>query len=176
MKICVDLDDTLVESNIITDTIKYFDLDFKREDIKSWDMLELPDYCRKEIYRRFKLPEYMCNLNPCRNAVQTINKWVAQGHTIFCLTSRALTIEKETKEFVNNLFHEIKETFVVNGSKTKTLNELKPDLYFDDGPHYVLESINLGINTVMISNKHTPYNHSLRDSIQWIKKISDYKI
>jgi hypothetical protein len=100
---------------------------------------------------------------------------VDNGHTVFCLTSRASTIEKQTKSFVKRLFPEITETFVVNGSKTKTLKEIKPDIYFDDGPHYVLESTNLGIFTVMISNRFTPYNHSLRGSIDWIKKIADYK-
>lgn len=173
MNICCDLDDTLFESNVIMDVVNQYGLPYKREDIKTWEIVELPEYCRMEIRKRWKLPEYMCNLKPCENSEEKIRKWHNEGHKIFCITSRDLSIEKETKNMVRKHFPGITETFVVNGSKNKVLSEIKPDLFIDDGPHYVIESINLNIKTVMISNNHTPYNHFLRSSIYWKKKVAD---
>ena len=168
--ICVDLDNVLFEADVNKDTIKEFGLDTIQY---TWDLLEIPEYCRTEIQKRFKLPKYMCNLRPCEFAINKVNYWINQGYEIICLTARALEIENETKEMVKKHFPNIKETIVVNGSKLEKLKEIKPVLFIDDGPKYVMESIKLGYNTIMISNQHTLYNHYIRDKVKWVKKIAD---
>lgn len=170
--ICLDLDNTLFEADVITDTLKEFNLDIKQS---SWDLVEVPEYCRKIIEQRFKESKYMCNLNPCENAINKVEQWINNGFEIICLTARSLDIERETKRMVQKYFPGIKETIVVNGSKIKMLSEIKPVLFVDDGPKYVLESLKLGYNTIMISNKFTLYNHELRNKVNWKTKLANIK-
>ena len=115
----------------------------------------------------------MCSLRPCELAVNKVEKWYGEGFDIICLTARSLEIERETIQMVQKHFPWIKDTIVVNGSKIKKLAEIKPVLFVDDGPKYIEESLKLGYNTIMISNKYTLYNHSLRNKVKWVKKIHD---
>lgn len=176
MNIVFDLDETLFESNVIIDVINKYNIPLTRSDIKTWDLVEVPEFCRKEIKERWSLPDYMCNLKPCNGAKQMIYELYRNGHELYCVTSRDSKIERETKEMVRKVFPEIKETFVVNGPKIEKLNDLNAELFFDDGPHHCIDANCNNIPTIMISNRHTPYNHHMRNSIKWIKKIADINI
>ena len=176
MNIVVDLDDTLFESNVIMDVVNKYRLPFQRSDIKTWELFELPEYCRVEVRKRWNQQKHMCRLIPCEDAVETINTWSNNGHHLYCVTSRSKKIEKETKKMVSHWFPTIKNTYVVEGSKVEILKELKPDLFIDDGGHHMLDALQLNINVVLISNKHTPYNHDYRSYIPWKPRIADIKL
>lgn len=174
MKIVVDLDDTLFMNDVVINTTKEFGYTFTRSDIKTWNLQEIPQVCKDEIHRRWKDVNYMCTLLPVENSQNIIKQWSIQ-HQIYCVTSRKKCVEHSTKIMVKHYFPEIIETYVVEGSKINTLKKIKPDLFIDDSP-YIVDAIKIGINSIMISNKYTPYNHYLRNSVKWVKSLKDIVI
>lgn len=74
MKVCIDLDDVLFDNNAVMTVVNKYRLPFKRSDIKSWGMYELPEFARKEIYDLFVNEEFMGNLKPIVK-IEKLYKW-----------------------------------------------------------------------------------------------------
>ena len=60
----------------------------------------------------------------------------------------------------------------VNGhTKIETIKKEGVDLVIDDSPIVIEECLEAGIDCVMISTRKTPYNHHLRDKVQWARNL-----
>ena len=55
--------------------------------------------------------------------------------------------------------------------KVDVLKQIKTDLHFDDSPHVVADCIRDGVNIAMISNETTPYNHHLRNRVNYYSDL-----
>lgn len=92
---------------------------------------------------------------------------------VFFVTERLLKQPKKTFKQLRRAG--IKCTFnqVVDkdGLKSDILQELKPDMHFDDSPYVIKGCIKRSVPVVMISNKSTLYNHDLRDKVEYYPNL-----
>lgn len=161
MNIWLDCDNTLFNCFVVDRVLKDLKSPIKKVDVKSWELYELPEDVRQEVLKRFTLKEYMCNLQPIKGGYNKLLEWYAHGHKLNCITSRSLKIKYETEEMIKNTYPVIEKIIVIDGGdKTQYLKQENADLFIDDNPTHVKNSINAGIQSVLISNKNTQYNHS----------------
>ena len=87
---------------------------------------------------------------------------------VLFVTQRRLKQPKKTFEQLKNagIICRFNQVFDKDGDKADILQELKPDIHFDDSPHVVAGCIEKNVPVVMISNNATLYNHHLRDSVE----------
>ena len=167
MNIGLDLDDVLIDVHIIQSVIDDYNLDLTMDDIKHWDLRDLPKDAREETFRRFKDAHYNCDrVKPIEGVSETLRTWKRQGHKLIVITSRPKEIALETIDMVQNKFPDVDKVIVANhGEKKKYMIEEHLDMFVDDAPKYIHEANEAKIPKVfLISNKHTPYNHEYRDS------------
>lgn len=158
MRIALDLDDTLFQLSIVSRVLREMKLNIKREDIRSWRMIEVPENAREEIFRRFKDSKYMCHLRPTKGTRAKLTKWANEGHKLICITSRYTGLTQETIAMVNRWYPMISEIYVVGNNKEDILKETKADLLIDDGTQNIKDAQRAGVRAVLIINEKTPYN------------------
>ena len=73
------------------------------------------------------------------------------------------TFEQLRNAGINCCFDQVID---MDGDKADILQDLKPDIHFDDSPNVVAGCIERKVPIVMISNNATRYNHHLRDSVE----------
>ena len=185
MHFLFDLDETLVKGDIIK-TVS-LDMYFKGElyrvysgrDISSYNLTGLPENLKEKVLDAFINPKFVYLKQVINEAYNFLCCLQLYGHSISILTSRSLSIQKETIDFINTKFPRINflnVEFCTNSSitadarisKKEKLLHLKPDFYFDDAIHYCNESANLGIETYLISNNYTGWN--------WNRYDLDYRV
>lgn len=98
-----------------------------------------------------------------------LNELMAQpDKDVLFVTQRRLKQPQKTFEQLKNAGINCLFTQVIDkdGDKADILQELKPDIHFDDSPNVVKGCIEKSIPVVMISNNATLYNHHLRDCVE----------
>lgn len=178
MKFLFDLDETLIQGDLISNTSAGLlknglcDRLYTNRDIHNYDLKDLPDLVRERVLDNFSDPEYVWYKFPIPGAYYFVRELETQGHDIGIITARPQPIQSETKRFIQARFPHVTWTIGVNfvndnermgaeemPSKLQLLRQLGPNYYFDDNVDYCIESKKLGIDTYLISNKHTPWNH-----------------
>ncbi|MFW6219782.1 MAG: hypothetical protein ACOC1O_01575 [bacterium] len=165
MNIGLDLDNTLIDTNIVQDVLdEYGVVDITYKDINHWDLRELPPDIRLEVFKRYKIPEYNCNVNAIKGVKRKLNIWKRLGHNLIIITSRPTEIENETIDMVKKLFPCVDKVIIVpNKEKKQTLISENIDVFVDDAPHHIDEAIDAKVKYIyLISNKHTPYNYEYK--------------
>lgn len=82
--------------------------------------------------------------------------------------------EETFKQLQRAKIHLPKEKITVTGhSKLEEFQKQQIDLVFDDSPHIIEECLANDIDSVMISNETTPYNHYLRNRVLWKENLVD---
>ena len=177
-KIAVDIDDTLFVNNMVPDIIKEFGLPITTH---SWDLHELGEIVLKELYNRFVLPKYMCELKPFDGAIDKMDYWNEQGYKICCVTARKPKIQPETLEMVRRYFPYVEDVycaesfkseyhdhkgfvshprFALDAGKNAALVANNCHVIIDDGGHNIEASMRVPwIKRYLISNPSTFYNH-----------------
>lgn len=164
MNICIDFDDTLVYSKICKYASQILGYNYSRKDIETWDLQPFPKNLRDLMYKMFSINYYMNDtIKPIEGSQETVKKWLENGHKVYIITARVKQIREKTIEKVNELFPGITGLRFVdfNESKVSILKELNADIWIDDAPHGIKDSLNAGIKTIMICNEYTKYNHDL---------------
>lgn len=168
-KIALDIDDTLFFNPIVPNVIKEFGLDVT---VHSWDMHELGEDVLGILYKRFLMPEYMCNLEPTEGTIEKVHSWHEKGYRMVGLTARKPIIQNETREMVKKYFPYIEDVFcageyrtdnpahpIMNKGKNIALVKEGCHILIDDGGHNIEASLHLPwMKRYLISNEHTSYN------------------
>lgn len=179
MRIGIDLDTTLIKLPCIDIASEELGYKFKEQDNLDWNFSIFPENLRQRVYQMFSDPEIMCDkITPLEGSQNKIKEWKEAGHEIILITARVSEIRPKTIEMVNHFYPEIENINFVgfNESKLNLMLELELDIWTDDSATGVLDSLNLGIKTYMISNKYTKYNWHLRDRVEWFKAVKDISL
>jgi uncharacterized HAD superfamily protein len=162
----VDLDSTLIETHAASAASMELGYDgYKDQDVLHWNHLNFPEDLRKKIMEYFTNPTFMCDqAKPIEGAQETITRWSKAGHSIVLITARSEPLREKTIEMVKRLFPEISDINLVGmeQSKKSVMLSKKIDFWVDDAQSGVLDSMSLGISTIMVSNKYTKYNWPLK--------------
>ena len=180
---CFDLDEVLVKYDIITQASRILMVDgvidkiYTNKDITSWELAGIPEIVKTKTYELFSNPEYaVWKKKPIPGVELFLDYLQFKKHELHILTSRPECCHNDTYEFVKKVFGtNIKTTCVSDPGKSKLHNLaiINPDYYFDDNITFCEESRLLGINTYLISNEYTPWNHKLiHGDITRIKNVA----
>lgn len=190
MKFIFDLDDTLVAGDVIESvatkmyTEGKIDRIYTNDDVRAYDLTGLPDNLKERVKEKFADPEMVWIKRPIPGATYLLHYLEYFGHVTGIVTARPVSVKKETQKFIKARFSEISFalglTFVNSQncidmknvpSKYETLKQLDPDFYFDDNIQYCLQAADQGIRTYLISNKFTPWNHTVKNDENFNSKV-----
>lgn len=166
MNIGVDLDSTLIETHAAAAAAKDLGYQIHNKDVTKWNHLNFPEDLRKKIFEYFCDEDHMCNqAKPIERAQETISRWTSEGHNIILITARIEKIRESTTKMVNRLFPEIKDINFsdFNGNKKSLLLSKNINLWVDDAPHGVIDSLDMNIPTFLVSNSFTKYNFDVKN-------------
>lgn len=177
MRIGIDLDSTLIKLPVYDIVSQEFSQDIKEEHNKDWHLTVFPDQIRHRIYQLFADPVAMCEkVEPLEGTYEKLVDWcLFENHDIILITARSLAIGRQTIKMVERFFPMIKDINLVGlgSSKEGVFKSKFIDVWIDDNPYDVIMARDLGIKTVLISNKYTKYNHHIRDRVEWVKAVKD---
>ena len=184
MKFCFDLDETLVKGDVITQASRILlvegkcDKIYTNRDVTTWDLAGIPKAVKEKTLELFNDPIYAVHKKKLIPGVQIFVNFVKScGHEVYILTARPESCWEDTIKFIGKTFGDdvFKSVNCVNGgfaSKLPALAKINPDYYFDDNIGFCEESRKLGINTYLISNEYTRWNHKLvHEDIKRLKNI-----
>lgn len=186
-----DLDDTLVSGDIIADVSAKMVKDnlinklYSNADITNYDLRDLPENLKDRVKRAFADPEYVWIKKPIVGSYYFLYYLSMTEHEIGIITARPASTTGETIRFIHARFPGISFKLgihIINNNnqidmtniptKEDKLKEIQPDFYFDDNQDYCMQSHNLGIETYLVSNKQTPWNHDFATQL----KLTNHKI
>ncbi len=176
--ICCDLDSVLVIPPAIEIASEDLGYDYNETHVSHFDLAMFPEDMRQRVFRYYTDPVIMCEkVRIIEGAQDKIKQWKSEGHKIYVITARDHSLYDQTWEMVYKNFPEMDDVFLVGvlGNKNPALEELSCDLFIDDSPSNVTNAIEIGIKSILISNKYTKYNHQLRDSgkVKYYKSIGE---
>lgn len=181
MNILFDLDDTLLTGDIVAAVStrlfneKKINKIYTNKDIKSYDLLNLPEFVRTAVCEAFNDIELAVNNKiPMKGVSYFIEYLYLKGHSLGTLTARPQKLKDATIKYLQNTFN-IKwklgnyfcnkydtMNMTTLPDKASILRSLNPDLYYDDNYDYAKESCEQNIKTILISNNHTPWNNNIK--------------
>lgn len=179
----IDIDNTLFYIPMIEYVNGKYGTDYRHFDIKDWNLTDFPEHIRQDVLAQFKNPEFMCQLRSLPGAFQTIRDWHAAGHKIFVITKRDFSIRRATEAMIDREFLGLVEEvgFVGDDNKKAALRYYRITDFIDD--FCVDDGLDLNINTWMITNETTVYNHSKRtdsrlnqaESLRHVRLLNDHR-
>lgn len=191
MKFLFDLDDTLVKGDIIQLVStkmfveKKLDKIYTNADVSSYDLSGLPLVLSSKVKSEFANPEHVWAKSPIPGANYFLSYLERCNHQIGIVTARPVTTKKETEKFLKARFNGINfdlgiwfanhknEIDMVNmPNKTTVFYKINPTYYFDDNVEYCEAAQAMGIKTFLLSNKHTPWNHTKAQEKEFSKRIN----
>lgn len=192
MRFAFDIDETIVKGDIIPQACDIvlaeghkLDKLYTEADCADFGLSNFPQVLREKIFDMFSDPKYAVWEKVLIEGVYyflyTLHK---MGHEIYLVTSRPASTHEASRKFfnqklpfINGLFFSNQQLISVDGvSKSKILELLGPDVYFDDAPVYVEEAVSMGIETYMVQNKRTSWNHSHKTKAQKIKNPAYFPV
>jgi hypothetical protein len=165
LRIGVDLDSTLIKMKAVEIASKQLGYPFTDKNAVVWNHHNFPEDLRAKIFSLFEDPKIMCeNAWPIEGAQTRITQWTRAGHEVILITARNQSLHEGTRALVREHFPEITDVNFVGQTESKKslMSEKKLDLWVDDAPHGVEDSLSLGIETYLISNNYTKYNWGAR--------------
>lgn len=152
------------------------------EDFTDWDFKNFPKHIQDEVFYAFRSTEFMCKTKSFWGNYSTLRDWKLEGHKIFAITRRASNLYSKTGMQLDNQYPNIFEDMIFvrpNESKAKFLKSVGATIHIDD--YDVLDSVDSGINTWLITNDKTRYNWHLRsnpflnqaESLMYVKGVSN---
>jgi len=162
----IDIDNTLFYIPIVEYVNEKFGESYNHYDISDWSFSNLPEHIRQDIFQQFKNPDFMCRLHSLPGAFSTIRDWHSAGHRIFLITSRDFSIRRQTEDMIRKEFLDLVEEvgFVGHDNKKAALKYYRITDFIDD--YCVEDGLELKINTWLITNEKTVYNHSKRTDMR----------
>jgi deoxypyrimidine-specific 5' nucleotidase type C protein (NT5C) len=174
--IALDLDGVLCGLKVVDVASELLGFNHKEEHSTDWNMMCYPEELRLKIIQFFSDPVVMCDkVKIIPESQKKVKEWFDKGYDLHIITARVPEIRFKTLEMLDTHYPEIKKIHFVNFNESKKdkLREINPDLFIDDNPDNVLTSMELGINTLMVSNKFTKYNHMTRHKVKYINNLME---
>ena len=175
MKISFDLD------NVIFDLMPTYKLAFQRAGKK---FIKPTDYDIEKIYDADicqKLAEIWADdilyTMPVldKKIPYILNNLMARpGIEVCFVTERRLKQPEKSFQQLKNagINCKISQVYDMPGLKSDILKDLvKPDIHFDDSPKVVKGCLKRSVPIVMISNDSTPYNHHMRNQVEYYNNL-----
>ena len=188
-----DMDETLTMGDMVAESSKEMldegklDKVYTSADIRSWNMKPLPQELIDRIVVNFKDPEKaVWSRKIIQGVYYFISTIKATGHFAYVITSRPSSLQKETRKYLSYHFKDmIDNVFFTNPSddvpkddpptKIDALKLVGPDVYFDDNLEYCKQALSLNIDTYLITNKRTPWNHKdIPENLKTLKCLSHF--
>lgn len=169
MRIAIDLDNTVFDTTrMIRDICTRHGVDFNMMNI--YDVYQcFPKNVADEIMHAFDSPELrnMPVLN--KKIPQTLNCIINRPDTdIYFITERPIaTADMDIGQLERAKIKCDKNKIVNYKPKIDALRNYGINLCFDDSPIVVADCLAHNIDVAMISNEDTPYNHHLRDRVEF---------
>lgn len=159
MNIVFDLDNTMFHNDIVDNACA----DNGLERTSRHDLTDLPQHVQERCWAEFKDANIMGSFKPLKGAEGLDVFLEKQGHTIYVVTARSLSLKDATVEMVKRHFPAIKEEnilLVESYSKGEVYEQIKADVVLDDHALHIHQAIDVGVpHAVLISNDKTRYNH-----------------
>lgn len=162
----VDVDNVLFRIPTIEYINSQFNTNYTYDDMKDWSFSNFPKDIQDEVFRAFRSPDFMCRTKPYWNNYCTLRDWHLEGHKIYAITRRAFNLYNKTEQQILNHYPNIFQGMIFvkpNESKAKFLKGIDADIHIDD--YDVEDSVMAGIETWLITNEETKYNHHLRNNL-----------
>lgn len=174
--IFLDLDNVLIVPNFMEVASERLGTDISEEDITVYDFANFPENVRKVIFECFNDPEIMCKNY---KIIEGVKEWVAEqakNHNVYIITARNESVKDATLALIHEHFPDVLSVFFEN-RKSETMNLYDNVLFVDDSPGNILNALDSGIESVLVSNKYTKYNHHLKqnNTIKHVKTIAEIK-
>lgn len=186
MNIALDLDQVLVDLPAVETASEILGLkpSFSQFDVKTWGYSDFPAVLKDKIYELYRDPGFMFNeARPISGVREKLWSWKAQGHKLFVVTSRFLSVKKATEKFVSNVFPQIDDVYISlfpSDRKTLDLVHCCADVFVDDNPKYIKQLNGYPMDLYLVSNDGTKYNHWFASSDELgfglIKSIADINL
>lgn len=165
MNIGIDLDSTIIKMRAVELASKSLGYPFTDKNAVVWDHHNFPKDLREKIFALFEDTKIMCDdVQPIAGAQTKIKQWVEAGHNIILITARNPPLHEGTIQLIKKHFPEITDINFVGQTESKknVMIDKKIDVWIDDAPHGIEDSLSLGIKTYLISNNYTKYNWDSR--------------
>jgi len=177
----VDVDNVLFRIPTIEHINATFNEKYTYDDLTDWEFRNFPKHIQDEIFYAFRSTDFMCKTKQIWGNFSTLRDWKLEGHKIFAITRRAPNLYSKTAMQLENQYPNIFEDMIFvrpNESKAKFLKNIGATIHIDD--YDVLDSVEAGINTWLITNNETKYNWNLRsnyglnqaESLMYVKGVS----
>lgn len=164
-RIGVDLDSTLIKMKAVETASRSLGYPFTDKNAVVWNHHNFPEDLRAKIFALFEDPKIMCeNVWPIEGAQTRVQQWTKLGHEVILITARNPPLHEGTRQLVKEHFPEITDVNFVGQTESKksVMLDKKIDIWIDDAPHGVEDSLSLGIETYLVSNNYTKYNWASR--------------
>lgn len=177
--VALDLDGVLCGLKAIDLASDLLGYSYKEEHSTDWYMNWAPEDLRLKIVDYFSNSQVMCDkVKIIPESQQKVREWFDKGYDLHIVTARVPEIRFKTMELIQTHYGEISKIHFVNfnESKNEILKNINPDLFVDDSPFNVENSLSIGINTVMVSNRYTKYNFHLRNKVKWVNNLKEIEL
>jgi hypothetical protein len=171
-----DLDNTLIHMSVMKRISS--ELNLRLPEQSDWQFSEFPQNIRDRVFELFKDPAFMCeDVKPIWGSKAFLRRLGDMGHSLRMITARAKEVKTDTISLVREHFPQIETIQFVEPHETKReiMAENKLDFWIDDAPHEVINAIELGISTILVSNQNTRYNWKVKDDPRLLKVVSSVK-
>jgi len=174
MKIGIDIDDVVVEfvrgfceflSNIENNSFKIEKTAFVFENAYTYDLGKLMGISKEEenkLINDFNKSENFSNLDFLPGAKENISSLENGDNKIFFITSRPLSVEKQTRDFFKKNFPKNNFELYFSGekwgklkSKGEICSELGVEVMIEDNAYFALDCAKKGIKTFLLDK---PWN------------------
>jgi hypothetical protein len=176
--ITFDLDNTIFHNAIPICKAAFFEAGLKFHTTKFYDYSDYPEKVREIIWRLYgelkhlDLPPFNKKLPGLINALT-----LSEEYRVSFVTTRDDRYggPETPRQFQRygiilgpgQLFHSIHSK-----DKGGVLKEIGSDLHYDDEPKAIESCITNGVDSIMISNRGTLYNHHLRGKAKWTTSLA----
>lgn len=174
-KIAIDLDNTVFDTaRLIHDICARHNADFNA--MTSYDLYTcLPKNVVDEIMNAFNTVE-LHNMPVLHSKIpEILNKMHDRPDTeVYFITERPVAAaDMDIGQLTRAGIIFDRKNIVHCKPKIDALRDYGINLCFDDSPNIVRDCITNNIDVVMISNQDTPYNHDLRNSVEYYANLAD---
>lgn len=177
----VDVDNVLFHIPIIEYINDFSGEKFTYDDLIDWNFGNFSKMIQDEVFHAFRSTDFMCRTKPYVDNFGTLRDWKLEGHKLFAITRRSFNLYSKTEQQILYHFSDFFQDLIFvkpNESKAKYLKMLNADVHIDD--YDVLDSVEAGIETWLITNDKTKYNWNLRnnpnlnqaESLKYVKGVS----
>lgn len=159
MRIAIDIDSTLHHYwDVLSDAARErFGIELPYEEQLDWGITRLKAEQLRCVIEATHCEQAILAGRPYPGAVETINRWAADGHFIHITSHRATTCERATQQWLEAIGLHYDELYC-SYDKVARCAEIGIDLLIDDSPVNIAAAVERGITVATITH---PWNQDV---------------